>query len=202
LCHKQQAKPNKGTQAMTNPAREALTRVVNKAIANGAPVYVNQPAPHAARNDILHALAAFAATRPGLDPRNYISNWSDTEGRKAYAAEVRSITKDLHHARALLTAVRLSSISEAQLVEAFRGKRLSWDGQRLDYCVNSYYPTEYRKAVCAVLASALWSYYADCVTGDSSDNNGPHESTITKGDKIRLAARRNLPRAIASRWFN
>ena len=158
--------------------------------------------PREARDNILHALAAFAATRPGLDPRDYISSWNDTAGRKAYAAEVRSITKDLHHARALLTAVRLSSISEAQLIESFRGKRLSWDGQRLDYCTGQYYPTEYRKAVCAVLASALWSYYADCVRGDSSDNDGPYESNITVGDKIRAEARRNLPRAIASRWFN
>jgi hypothetical protein len=149
------------------------------------------PAPHAARDNILHALAAFAATRPGLDPRNYISSWRDTEGRKAYAAEVRSITRDLHHARALLTAVRLSGITEAQLIEAFRafGGRLSWDGQRLDYCVGQYYPTEYRKAVCAVLASALWAYYRDDCCADT-------------GDKIRLAARRALPRAIALRWFN
>ena len=29
---------------MTNPAREALSRAVNKAIANGAPIYENQPA--------------------------------------------------------------------------------------------------------------------------------------------------------------
>ena len=174
---------------MTNPASEALTRAVNRAISNGAPVYVNEPPPHAARDNILHALAAFAATRPGIDPRNYISSWSDTAGRKAYAAEVRSITKDLHHARALLTAVRLSSITEAQLVTAFRSKRLSWDGQSLDYCVNSYFPTEYRRAVCAVLASALWVYFREDCGCDT-------------GDKIRLAARRALPRAIVSRWFN
>ena len=145
--------------------------------------------PREARDNILHALAAFAATRPGLDPRNYISSWSDTAGRKAYAAEVRSITRDLHHARALLTAVRLSSITEAQLVTAFRSKRLSWDGQSLDYCVNSYFPTEYRRAVCAVLASALWVYFREDCGCDT-------------GDKIRLAARRALPRAIVSRWFN
>ena len=29
----------------SNPARDALTRAVNKAIAGGAPVYVNDPAP-------------------------------------------------------------------------------------------------------------------------------------------------------------
>jgi len=146
-------------------------------------------APHAARDNILHALAAFAATRPGLNPRDYARDWRDTEGRKAYASDVRSITKDLHHARALLTAVRLSGITEAQLVEAFRSKRLSWDGQRLDYCTGHYYPTEYRKAVCSVLASALWNYFREDCLCDT-------------GDKIRAAARRALPRAIASRWFN
>ena len=147
--------------------------------------------PRAARDNILHALAAFAATRPGLAPRDYARDWRDTEGRKAYAAEVRSITKDLHHARALLTAVRLSGITEAQLVEAFRAfsGRLSWDGNSLDYCTGQYYPTEYRKAVCSVLASALWAYYSEDCCCDT-------------GDKIRLAARRDLPRAIASRWFN
>lgn len=30
---------------MTNKAREALTRAVNRAIEQGAPVYINQPAP-------------------------------------------------------------------------------------------------------------------------------------------------------------
>ena len=147
--------------------------------------------PHAARDNILHALAAFAATRPGLDPREYMRDWRDTEGRKAYASDVRSITKDLHHARALLTAVRLSGITEAQLVTAFRSfsGRLSWDGNSLDYCTGQYYPTEYRKAVCAVLASALWCYFREDCCCDT-------------GDKIRLAARRALPRAIVSRWFN
>lgn len=148
-------------------------------------------APQAARADILHALAAFAESRPGLNPRDYIRDWRDTEGRKAYAADSRSITRDLHHARALLTAVRLSGITEAQLVEAFRafGGRLSWDGTRLDYCTGQYYPTEYRRAVCAVLASALWAYFRDDCGCDT-------------GDKILAAARRALPRAIVSRWFN
>jgi hypothetical protein len=171
---------------MTNPA---LSRAVNNAIANGAPVYVNEPSPRAARDNILEALATFAAKRPGLNPRDYITDWRDVNGRKAYASDARGITRDLHHARALLTAVRLSGITEEQLIEAFRSKRLSWDGQSLDYCVNSYFPTEYRKAVCAVLASALWNYYREDCCCDT-------------GDKIRAAAHRALPRAIALRWFN
>tara|TARA_R110002126_G_scaffold596_5_gene3709 strand:+ start:598 stop:1107 length:510 start_codon:yes stop_codon:yes gene_type:complete len=160
--------------------------------------YTATPSPRAARDHILGALAAFAATRPGLEYGNYGDPAS-------YRAEVRGITKDLHHARALLTAVRLSGITESQLATAFRSAfsgRLSWDGERLDYCTGQYYPTEYRRAVCAVLAAALWAYFADCVTGDSGDNSGPYESNITKGDKIRAAARRELPRAIVARWFN
>ena len=138
--------------------------------------------PRAYRDHILGELAAFAASRPRLEYGNY-------GDRAAYRAEVRGITKDLHHARALLTAVRLSSVTEAQLVAAFCTGRLSWDGSRLDYCTGSYYPTEYRRAVCAVLASALWAYYREDCLCDT-------------GDKIRAAARRDLPRAIVSRWFN
>ena len=140
------------------------------------------PSPRAARDHILGELAAFAASRPRLEYNNY-------GDRASYRAEVRGITRDLHHARALLTAVRLSGVTEAQLVTAFRSGRLSWDGSRLDYCTGQYYPTEYRKAVCAALASALWAYYRDDCLCDT-------------GDKIRAAARRALPRAIVSRWFN
>ena len=171
---------------MTNPA---LSRAVNNAIANGAPVYVNEPSPRAARDNILEALATFAAKRRGLLPENYMRDWNDTEGRKAYASDVRSHQRDLNDARVMLTAVRLSGITEEQLIKAFCNKRLSWDGKSLDYCVNSYFPTEYRKAVCAVLASALWNYYRENCCCDT-------------GDKIRAAARRDLPRAIALRWFN
>jgi len=143
------------------------------------------PSPRAARDHLLGELAAFAASRPRLEYGNY-------GDRASYRAEVRGITRDLHHARALLAAVRLSGVTEAQLVTAFRGAfsgRLSWDGSRLDYCTGQYYPTEYRKAVCAVLASALWAYYREDCLCDT-------------GDKIRAAARRALPRAIATRWFN
>ena len=139
----------------------------------------------AARDNILGALAAFAATRPRLEYGNY-------GDPRSYRAEVRGITKDLHHARALLTAVRLSGITESQLVDAFRGAfsgRLSWDGTELDYCTGQYYPTEYRRAVCAVLAAALWAYFRDDCHCDT-------------GDKIRAAARRELPRAIVARWFS
>ena len=137
-----------------------------------------------ARETILSALDTFARQRPGLEYGNYGDPVS-------YRAEMRSITKDLHHARALLRVVGMSSIDSPALERAFKDAysgRLSWDGKRLDYCVGQYWPTEYRRAVCAVLASALWSFYRDYCCCDT-------------GDKIRAAARRNLPLSVARRWF-
>jgi hypothetical protein len=135
------------------------------------------------RDQILDALDAFAATRPRLEFGNYGNH-------SAYRQEVRGITRDLHHARILLAAVRRSSITGAQLVEAFRGKRLQWNGAGLNYTTGQYYPVEYRPAVCSVAVSALWAHYAADTSGDNL------------GDKIRATARRALPRAISNRWFS
>jgi hypothetical protein len=109
----------------------------------------------AERAAILTALDAFIRQRPGLDYRNY--------DRASYAAEVRSIGRDLRHARALLRAVELRpSITAAMLKEELSG-RLSWDGKRLEYTTGQYWPTEYRAAACRALSVALWSYWGDCV---------------------------------------
>lgn len=43
---------------MTNPAKDALTRAVNNAIASGAPIYENLPAPRPLYQAIASALAA------------------------------------------------------------------------------------------------------------------------------------------------
>jgi len=72
------------------------------------------------KQDIINALYTFAHKRPGLEPRNYISDWRDVEGRRAYNSESRAITRDLQHARVLLRQVELSSIS-AEII----GKRSS-----------------------------------------------------------------------------
>jgi hypothetical protein len=137
---------------------------------------------------ILSALTGFASQRPGLEYANY----GDPVG---YRAESRAITRDLHHVYTLLRRVQLApSITSAHLKEAFRAfsGRLSWDGQRLDYTTGQYWPTEYRRAVCAVLASALWAYWRD---------NAP-EGLDRPGDYLRAKARREFGRTIAGRWFN
>lgn len=145
---------------------------------------------------ILDALSKFMNQRSGIE----FANYGDV---KAFCAEQRSITKDLHHARTLLMAVsRTDGITADDLIKAAQGAysgrltikcertpapppkfaRDDWtcgcgldpkhptaihiddclhkprDVATVDYCTGQYFPTEYRRAVCAVLASALWDY--------------------------------------------
>jgi hypothetical protein len=143
------------------------------------------------RTNILNALALWIGQRPGLDPRDYISDWRDKAGHTAYRHVARKITRDLNDARELLRYVKKrESITGAMLCDAFKrgfSGRLSWDGENLDYCTGQYWPTEYRAAACAVLAAAVWDYL--------------REGRET-GDDIRRAARREFSRAIAKRWFD
>jgi hypothetical protein len=166
---------------------------------------------------IIQALYAFAEQRPGLDPRNYISHGCDDAGRKIYQAESRSITKDLHHARALLRNVEQnSSVTAEYLKDAFKSAykgRLALtlvnndkpNEERytalLDYCPGQYWPTEYRKAVCAVVAAALWDHYRD----DLVETFGSYEKAAEQGKTIGTRLRENFKhlfdRSIAERWF-
>lgn len=127
------------------------------------------------KDDLIQALHAFVSKRPGLDPRDYISDYRDIEGRRAYRSESRSITKDLHIAQALIDAVSRSGISADDIVDAakrnFSGRLEITTNDKgavvLDYCVGQYYPTEYRKAVSAVMRGALWAYWRDQCGCDS-----------------------------------
>jgi len=152
------------------------------------------------KQDIINALYTFAHKRPGLEYRNYVSDWRDYLGRKAYAAESRSITKDLREARVLLRKVELSGISAEQLIDAARHNfsgRLSINQNDkgeviIDYCTGQYWPTEYRRAVCAVLAGALWAYRRDDIPAHVEN----------KGQYLRDKFAKEYGRGLASRWFN
>lgn len=153
----------------------------------------------------------FIRQRPGLEYGNYSSGWNDKEGRKAYFAECRSIARDLREARTLLAAVGWrESIDAKALKEAFRAysgrltvtvrAMTTKDGSPLwvaglEYCTGQYWPTEYRKAVCAVLASALWDVQRASMSNDTVNGKSP-------GDRIREHFRREFGRAIQQRWFN
>lgn len=143
------------------------------------------------RDSILDTLSAFIEARGGMQARDYIRDWRDTDGRRAYAADRRQVLGDLQDARALLAYVRWHPSIDADALCAVMGsdRRLTYDRdrKRLHYTTGQYFPTEYRKAVCSALASAIWVYLRD---------NG-----ADTGDAIRAAARRDLPRRIARRYF-
>jgi hypothetical protein len=140
------------------------------------------------KESIIDALTRFVRQRPGLEFGNY-------GNLPSYRTEQRSILRDLHDAEILLAKLSRSSVPVDTIKEAFSrayAGRLSWEGGSLEYCPGQYYPTEYRKAVCAVASQALWDYYG-CDVPFNIEN---------RGDKVRAIFRRMFPRAIASRWFN
>ncbi len=135
------------------------------------------------RTEILEALARFVAQRSGIDGRNYSGS------REAFLGDYRRILRDGRDARAMLRIVELSTcLPDSILVDVLKSGRLTWDGKRLEFCACQYFPTEYRAAVCRALASVLWNYWRD---------GGRYTA-----EQIRAAAKSNLGRGIARRWFN
>jgi hypothetical protein len=110
---------------------------------------------------IFTAFEKWINQRPGLETGNYFQTWRDTDGRRAYNSEVRSITAQRKRAlAALYTAQRYPFNPEAMqnaLSSAFAG-RLSWTGTEFDYTTGQYWPTEYRAAAASVLEA-----YAEAV---------------------------------------
>ena len=166
----------------------------------------------ATKQEICTLLRAFINQRPGLDFANYGCATS-------YRAELRSITKQRSDAIQLLRAVELrESIEAGELLAAFpraysgRLELVETKGKlALNYCAGQYFPTEYRAAVCAVLASVLWNWVrVECMpkgrlvhnseTGDTFERYGPKDQRA--GDFIRDFFKREFGRGIASRWFN
>lgn len=139
--------------------------------------------------DILQALRVFVAQRPGFDWHNY-------DSMSSYRSDYRPVLQEKHDFRTMLDQIWWrDSITADDIIQAsehaFSGRlTIREKGDRvveIDYCTGQYFPTEYRAAACAVLASVLWHYWrADCETGD----------------EIRKLARDQFGRGIASRWFN
>ena len=138
------------------------------------------------KTSIIDALNAWVNQRPGLEYGNY-------GDPVAYRAEVRSIGKDLQHARAMVNYVAWhDSITAEMILDAAKSGRLSivvTDGTvAIDYCTGQYRPTEYRPAVCRLMSSVIWAWLRE-------------NCEYKTGDDIRKAARRELGTSIARRWF-
>jgi len=133
---------------------------------------------------ILSTLEKFIAQPPRLEVGNYVSGGNDWNGWRALRQERRSITKDLKTAKLLLPMVK-AQVPLGILKEAFRAYsgRLEWNGKSLHYTAGQYFPTEYRKAVCAVFSQALWDTWREA------------------GLSPRDTAERTLPKWV-SVWFN
>lgn len=140
------------------------------------------------------ALRVFINQRSGIDFRNYdCGEWKRT--REAFNGDYRPMLRHGKQAREMLRAVELrDSITAEMLLEASRAYsgRLQFverngSGVEIEYTTGQYFPTEYRKAACAVLAQCLWDYWR------------PDYKT---GDEFRKKARSEFGRSIASTWFN
>ena len=141
----------------------------------------------ATKQTIIDALNRWIAQRPGLE----FGNYGDVS---SYRAELRSIGKDLQHARAMVNYVAWhDSITAEMILDAANdGGRLTLtvngDKVRIDYVTGQYWPTEYRRAVCALMSSVIWAWLRE-------------NCEYKTGDDIRKAARRELGQSIANRWF-
>lgn len=139
---------------------------------------------------ILNGLQEFVNQRPGFDLNNY-------DSMSSYRSDYRPTLRAKHDFETMLASLNWKdSVTADDIIKAsehaFSG-RLSIKEHAdqgyltVNYCAGQYYPTEYRNAACAVLASVLWDYWREL------------EST---GDSIRKIARKNFGRGIASRWFS
>lgn len=129
----------------------------------------------------INLLYTFANKRPMLDFRDY----GDVS---AYRSESRRITQHRNDARVLLRHCELFNIEPD--FSAFSG-RLSLENGKLEYCTGQYYPTEYRAAVAAVCAKAIWYTW--------------RENTLIPnnvGFYLHNYAKREFGAGIAKRWFN
>ena len=139
------------------------------------------------KQTIIDALHQWIAQRPGLE----FGNYGDVS---SYRAEMRSIGRDLQHARAMVNYVAWhDSITAEMILDAAGSGRLSivvkGDTVVINYVTGQYWPTEYRRAVCALMSSVIWYWLRE-------------NCEYKTGDDIRKAARRELGQSIANRWFS
>lgn len=164
----------------------------------------NQPSKAA----LMAALYAFTAQRSGIDWQNYGGS------REAFMGDYRPILRNGKTARRLLRYVELcGSISAADIMAAANSAysgRLAFvvkdDGAKVgvDYTTGQYFPTEYRRAVCAVAAAAIWAYWrASCMPEAEIAADGSRSYRgKSAGDYLRAMARREFGRGVAAVWFN
>lgn len=133
------------------------------------------------KENMMNALGLFIRQRAGLE----FGNYGDL---RAYRQEQRSITKDKHQAEELLRFIANSPSITAERLKPSSSGRLEWKNEKWEYTTGQYFPTEYRRAVCSLLSSALWNWFRE-------------DCQCETREKIQASAKRNFSRAVAKRWF-
>jgi len=176
------------------------------------------------KQQLIETLDAFVNQRPGLDPRDYADG--TMEGWRNYRRESASITRDMHDYYDVRNAIAWrDSITADDIIKAsehaFSGrltiteekrptndqKRNPWRYQqndiktvfRLSYCAGQYMPTEYRKAACAVLASAWWSATREDCPIEYNENQSFEDSP---GGWMREQAKHTFRRRVQQGYMN
>lgn len=82
----------------------------------------------------------------------------------------------------------------------------------IDYCTGQYFPTEYRRAACAVLSAAIWAWWREHCMPEKAGTIKRGEFAfdaymrgkvrMSGGDWLRSNARREFSRGVAARWFD
>jgi hypothetical protein len=158
----------------------------------------------ATKTAIIAALDSWIRQRPGLEYGNY-GDWT------AYRSEMRSIGKDLQHARAMLNYVAWhDSITADMILDAASGRLsivIEGDKVTIEYCTGQYWPTEYRPAVCRLLSTVIWHWLRDNMPKPVHMHNSETGENVDRidglriGDYLRRQAGRELGASIARRWF-
>lgn len=143
--------------------------------------------------NVTQLLVNFANKRPGLNPRDYISDWQDVEGRLIYMRESREITKDLHDFTELYRACNfmipdLEKRIKSYLLNSSDRLTLTESG-KLQYITGQYFPTEYRPAAARVLSSILWRYVCEAYN-------------LQTGGEIREKLKKIVSRRVMKNYFN
>ena len=128
---------------------------------------------------------------------------SELESLRRLATAREESARQLEQLAAEARAVAESAPGNERFAESMRqiaeSARTAADGAvAVDYCVGWGFPTEYRKAVCAVCASVLWAYMRVNYGAGFAQSAG---RPVT-GSELRAQFRREYGRGIASRWFN
>lgn len=159
--------------------------------------------PPATKDEAYQAFQKWINQRPGLDPRDYFSDWRDTVGRSAYNSDARMITKQRTRALAALMDFDLLSYDPAVMAEACRSAysgRLTFNANgELTYVAGQYWATEYRQAAAIVLESYNSAIRA---TSAQNDNHLYTYSTIADVKSVNKSVGGHFFGAGTMRYFN